>query len=331
LRKGHPDECVGEEDDLARVSVIIPAYNQAGYLREAIESAVNQEIDDLEIVLVDDASEDDTHEVASSYAESVLHLRNDVNRGVSNSRNRGIAVSTGEYLVFLDADDVLLEDKLRSQSQYLDEHPDVGVVYCDCLLCDSTGSSLATRFSEVRPPRSGSVFEPLCRGNFLPIHAAMVRRRCLDSVGDFQEAFQPNEDWHLWLRLAGVTRFHYDERVLCKYRLHMGNVSHNRFAMSRANALVRLWLVQSPLFPQLSTRTQHYCYLSCGVSLAKTGDLPRARQMLRKAVHLRPFYIPGHALWALSLAGQDLFTLLENAVKRTWLRVTGRARIPLPQ
>lgn len=316
---------------MPKVSVIIPAYNCAAYLAEAIESVLTQSLSDYEIVVIDDASPDDTAEVAASFGNKILYLHNDLNRGVSFSRNRGIAASTGEYLVFLDADDLLLRDKLGSQARFLDTHPEFGVVYCDTMLCDATGQGLGIRFSEFRSPHSGNVLGAMCWNNFVPIHAAMVRRRCLDTVGRFEETYQPNEDWHLWLRLAGLTLFHYEGRVLCKYRVHQENVTRDRYAMSRANARVRLWLIHSPLFLRISQRAQQYCCLSCGVSLAKTGNMTQARQTLRQAIRLGQLYLPGYALWLLSLTGSGTFTLVETAVKAFWLRSTGRGRFPLPQ
>lgn len=316
---------------MPKVSVIIPAYNCAAYLAQAIESVLTQSLSDYEIIVIDDASPDDTAEVAVSFANKILYLCNDFNRGVSFSRNRGIAASTGEHLVFLDADDVLLRDKLASQVRFLDTHPEFGVVYCDTMFCDATEQGLGMRFSEFRSPHSGNVLEAMCWNNFFPIHAAMVRRRCLDAVGCFEETYQPNEDWHLWLRLAGLTLFHYDDRVLCKYRIHQSNVTRNRHAMSWANARVRLWLIHSPLFLRISQRAQQYCCLSCGVSLAKTGNMTQARQTLRQAIRLGPFYLPSYVLWLLSLTGLGSFARIETAVKTFWLKVTGSDRFPLPQ
>jgi glycosyltransferase involved in cell wall biosynthesis len=316
---------------MPKVSVIIPTYNCAPYLLQAIESVLAQSLDDHEIIVIDDASPDDTPEIAAGFADRIRYLRNDRNHGVSFSRNRGISVSTGEYLVFLDADDVLLKDKLASQVRFLDAHPQFGVAYSDTVFYSEEGQDLGMRFSEVRSPHSGNVLEAMCRDNFLPVHAAMVRRCCLDAAGCFEEDYQPNEDWHLWLRLAGLTPFHYEDRVLCRYRVHHSSVTFNRYAMSRANARVRLWLIQSPLFPRLSQPTRWYCYLSCGISLAKIGDVTQGRQMLAQAIRLAPLHLPSYALWLLSLTGSGLFTRVETAIKALWLQVTGCARFPLPQ
>lgn len=316
---------------MTKVSVIIPAYNYAAYLAQAIESMLAQSLNDYEIIVIDDASSDDTPKVVASFGDRIRYFRNDVNGGLSFSRNRGISVSTGEYLVFLDADDVLLKDKLESQVQFLDTHSEFGVAYSDTVFCDVAGEDLGMRFSGVRSPHSGDVLEAVCRNNLFPIHAAMVRRRCLDVVGRFEEYYHPAQDWHLWLRLAGITRFHYENRVLCKYRVHRHNMTHNRYAMSRANARVRLWLIQSPLFHRLSKPAQRYCCLSCGVSLAKMGDVTQGRELLGQAIRLGPWSLPSYALWLLSLTGSSTFTQVETAIKMVWLRVTGRDQSPLPQ
>jgi glycosyltransferase involved in cell wall biosynthesis len=312
------------------VSVIIPAYNYAEYLVEAIESVLAQSLRDCEIIVVDDASTDDTPEVAAYFGDRIRYTRNEVNRGLGLSRNRGLSLATGEYVAFLDADDLLLKDKLSLQVRFLDEHPEFGVAYCDTEFCSASASGTGLRFSRFCAPHSGDVLDAMSRNNFFPPVAALVRRRCLDLVGYFDDHYHPVQDWHLWIRLAQITPFRYQDRVLCRYRVHRRNVTHNRLAMSRANVRLRQWLIQSPVFSQLSPSTQGYCRLSCGVSLIKTGDLAQGRRLLLDAMRLGPVAAPASALWFLSLFGQSTFTRVETAIKNVYLRATGRHRSPLP-
>ena len=115
---------------MPKVSVIIPAYNAARYLPEAIDSVLTQTYQDCEIILVDDGSTDDTAEVVSRYGTRVTYVQQS-NQGVGAARNTGIDLARGDYLVFQDADDVLLPGKLEVQASFLDQHPDVDAVFSD--------------------------------------------------------------------------------------------------------------------------------------------------------------------------------------------------------
>ena len=113
---------------MPRVSVVIPTYNRAGYVSEAVKSVLNQTFHDFEVIVVDDGSTDNTPDVIDSFKDTRIRYLYQENRGVSAAMNTGILASTAEYIAILDSDDVLVEEALQKSVAFLDEHPEVG--YC---------------------------------------------------------------------------------------------------------------------------------------------------------------------------------------------------------
>src|SRR5712672_3063531 len=126
---------------MPKVSIIIPAYNQARFLGVAIESALRQTFSDLEVIVIDDGSTDQTRQVAAGFGDRIRYIHQD-NTGLPGARNRGIRESSGEYLCFLDSDDFYHPDKLQRQVELLDADPEIGFVYCDIVTTDEAGQPL---------------------------------------------------------------------------------------------------------------------------------------------------------------------------------------------
>jgi glycosyltransferase involved in cell wall biosynthesis len=181
------------------LSVVIPAYNSASYLPTAIASVRAQERGDLEIVVVDDGSTDQTMAVLETLAGDDLRVFKQANSGPSAARNRGIRESRGEWIAFLDADCYWLPGKLEAQLSASGSNPEpVGLSYTGSLLVDEEGQTLA-----VRPAiPGGCLIEDLVWGNLISTSSAMTRRAALLAVGMFDETLRIGEDWDLWLRLA---------------------------------------------------------------------------------------------------------------------------------
>lgn len=131
------------ENYVPRVSVIIPCYNTARYVKETIESVLNQTRQDFEIIVVDDGSTDDSHNVIASINDQRIRYHYQPNQGLAAARNTGLALATGEFVAFLDADDFFLPEKLARQIAALDSQPEVGLVAGGHLYVDEFGNSLA--------------------------------------------------------------------------------------------------------------------------------------------------------------------------------------------
>lgn len=210
--------------DQPLVSVVIPAYNVARYVSEAVDSALAQTYQNIEIIVVDDGSKDDIKKVLEPYIEKKLvRYIYQENQGLSAARNTGIRNSCGEFVALLDSDDIFLPEKIEKQVGYLIAHPECGVSY-----------SSVWHFQEDHPGQllmlkedyySGTeVFPQLLRRNFIIPLSVVFRKSELDRVGLFDESRRRTEDWEYWLRLSyhGVQFCHLAE-PLGKCRLHLGS------------------------------------------------------------------------------------------------------------
>lgn len=202
-----PDGKVGDDCELDRdpiVSIIIPVYNDEAHVARAVESALNQTMKEVEVVVVDDGSTDNTPEVLHRYAGRIFAIRQG-NGGPAAARNTGIAASRGEYLCFLDSDDSISPRKAEIQAALLDTHPEAGLCYGAYQEIDSRDGRLisVSRTSHTILDRTSGSFPP----SFL-IPAAMFRRAWLDKVGGFDEGLRRVEDFDLEYRLwAAGCRF----------------------------------------------------------------------------------------------------------------------------
>jgi len=183
---------------MSKVSVIIPTYNRAHVLREAIDSVLTQRYSDLELLVVDDGSTDHTKEVVSSYASKLTYIYQE-HKGVSAARNRGIKHAKGDYLSFLDSDDLWLPDKLSLQMKFMRDHPEIHICYTEEIWIRR-----GVRVNPMKKHRkySGMIFEhclPLC---IVSPSSVLIARSLLEKVGVFDEEFEVCEDYDLWLRIS---------------------------------------------------------------------------------------------------------------------------------
>ena len=207
------------------VSVIIPTYNRAQILRETLDSVLAQSYPAIEIVVVDDGSTDDTAAVVAQYAGRARHIRQR-NQGVEMARNKGIRVSTGDYLTFLDDDDLMLPSKIERQVEVLNSRPEVGLVHCRYHYVDEDGNHMETTG---RLPE-GDVRKPLLWGCFPWSGGPLIRRECFDHIGE-QEHRDWYGDWGMWLRiaLAGYPFACVQEPLGC-YRIVRGSMVDEKVA-----------------------------------------------------------------------------------------------------
>lgn len=236
------------------VSVVIPCYNQGRYLRYAVESALGQTHGEVEVVIVNDGSSDDTHEVATRYAGNprVRYVRQE-NRGLCPARVSGVAASAGEYINFLDSDDILAPDKIEKQLRVIESDPRLAFVYCDIRYIDEAGAEVPEKNSGSiagsRNQLSGDIFTSLFAGGYFPPHTPLVRRSAYEAVGGFDPALGGCGDWDLWLRLAarGFHAYYLDEK-LALYRVHPAGMSRDTSGMQEDEVRVIAKLVRE--FPQ---------------------------------------------------------------------------------
>ncbi len=186
---------------MPRVSVVIPTYNCAHYLAQAVDSALAQTYTDREVIVVDDGSTDATAEVAGRFGSEITYIRQP-NRGLPAARNRAITASTGDLIALLDSDDWWEPEKLARQVERLDRDPETALVYTDLRVIYDNGAVLPSFLASRPLAGDGYVFTRLTESSFILPSTVLFRRSCLDEVGLFDESMRSHEDLELWLRLS---------------------------------------------------------------------------------------------------------------------------------
>jgi len=213
------------------VSVIMPCFNAGRFVADSVNAVLAQSLDDLELIVVDDASTDNSVELLSELAgkdtrvKLILHERN---LGASRSRNDGLQLANGPYIAFCDADDIWKPEKLHIQITALQANPLYDITYCDSEIIDEIGSPTGCLFSDRFPvPRnpSGNLFTELCKRNFINMQTVLMRSNGAASRMLFDENIKWVEDWWLWITLSRKSLYLYDPRALALYRVHSQSTS----------------------------------------------------------------------------------------------------------
>lgn len=226
------------------VSVIVPCYKQAFYLNEALACVQAQTFQDWECIIVNDGSPDNTSDVAHEWEnkDSRFCYIEKSNGGISSARNRGVNEAKGDYIQFLDADDLIESKKLEWQVSFLGRYPNVGIVYSDqryfttevpqqrrFTLFDPDEPWVESRWLDSRP-----FLEKLLECNMMAVNSPLVRRAVLQHVGLFDDRLRTMEDWHYWLRCAAKGNGFYfapATNTLALVRIHSASASHNHELM----------------------------------------------------------------------------------------------------
>jgi len=214
-----------------RVSVVIPTYNHARFVEEAVDSVLSQTSPPAETIVVDDGSTDDTARRLETFVGRIEVIRQ-ANAGVSAARNHGAAHATGDVLAFLDADDAWVPTKLERQLAHMEADEGLGLVHCGITEVDVAGRSLRDRLDG----QEGWVADAMLRfeGSGVILgggSSALMRRGAFDTVGGYDEAMSTSADWDLLRRIARRWRVGFVAEPLVRYRLHGGNMHHNVAAM----------------------------------------------------------------------------------------------------
>jgi glycosyltransferase involved in cell wall biosynthesis len=206
-----------------KVSVIIPAFNSEKYIAEAIESVLAQTYRGYEIIVVDDGSTDNTLQLLKQY-DSRVKVLTKPNGGPASARNLAIKNSNGEYLAFLDSDDLWMKEKLEEQLAFLEKHPEVGLTFGEMLIFEEKGGKriIQSKVGYTRDP----TFRQLLFGNYIPNSTVVIRRKCVDKVGLLNESKEliAVEDHEYWMRIARSFPLAGIPNPLAYYRIRNGNI-----------------------------------------------------------------------------------------------------------
>ncbi len=205
-----------------KVSVIIPTYNRQKFIGAAIQSVLDQTFQDFELIVIDDGSTDQTVDVIRAFSSDKIRYFYQSNRGRSNSRNHALNLAQGQYIAFLDSDDLYLSGKLELQVGYMDAHPEFGMIYTAAYCIDGDGVLLNSVYEAVV---SGWIYKEIAF--FVPVTitlpTVMVRREIFDKVGGFDEAMERFEDTDMWRRISRRYQIGALHERTCHLRTHLDN------------------------------------------------------------------------------------------------------------
>ena len=230
------------------ISIIIITHNRAGFISEAIESALGQSFSDWELIVIDDASEDDTREIVEEYIvrdSRIKYFRNDGHLRISKSRNKALGSARGEYVAVLDSDDVWSDrDKLKKQYGFLEGNKDYVLIGGGVIVIDEYGKETRRYFNRESDEniRGKILFQ-----NQFAHSSVMFRREAALKAGGYDENLNIGEDYDLWLKLGTLGKMANIKEHLLKYRVHGGNVTLKRVEALKNNiAIIRKYKDRYP-------------------------------------------------------------------------------------
>lgn len=288
------------------ITVVIPAYNAGKYLAATLESVLGEGTPQVQVIVVDDASQDDTAAIAARYApRGVEYVKLDRNSGgPARPRNEGIRAARAPFVAIFDSDDLMLPGRLSLPLQVMTARPDVGLVFTD-----------AVRFQDGTRPEQGSAFlreytgfaalpktdlgdpcfvlepphgyEGLCFENFIPTSSVTLRRSLLEQVGAFDDALPNGDDFDLWLRLARARPIGVINRITVHYRERATGISARGALLSEARIAVLRRHLKLEQTPRIARQLHYQIALNRyaqGYYHQKRGELTQARGYYRQSL-----------------------------------------------
>jgi len=219
-----------------KISVITPAYNAGKFIAEAIESILNQSFRDFEFIIIDDCSKDNTAKIIMDYQKKdhrIKYYKNSKNLGIAGNRNKGISLATGKYVVWQDADDISLPDRLKRQYEFMENHPEVGICGGYLQFFDENGDKgirkYATQDAELR--KNIFRFSPVAQP------AAIIRRECFKKIGEYDLQWPPAEDLDMSFRVGSKYQFANIPKVIIQYREHQNSATFKKLRTTETNTI----------------------------------------------------------------------------------------------
>lgn len=285
--------------DRPRVSVIVPTYNSGAFVGQAVASVCHQTYSDFELIVIDDGSTDDTQRALEPYRDRVRYFYQP-NMGESSARNRGIQEACGDYIAFLDADDLWLPGKLAQQVVLMDQNPEAVLIYSPCFWINAAGERIFHHGSNIVGegiPGLADVFPQLALGDLMASPSCvMVRRAYLAQGRGFDPTIRHGEDWDLWLRLSlqGPVLF-VSEPLVC-YRIHhpkrrLAIESDPEYVQQNVQIIDSAFAAASLLRPQwdhLRDQALGALFLRSAMYNVELGNLRIAAEQLACAVEADP-------------------------------------------
>ncbi|MCF6150425.1 MAG: glycosyltransferase [Candidatus Kuenenia sp.] len=283
-------------DKTPLVSIIMPTYNCAGYLPEAINSVLAQTYDAHELIVIDDGSTDNTKSVLAPYMEKIQYIDLGRNEGLPIARNTGIHAARGEYFAFLDADDIWMPEKLEVTMEQFLKNPDVGMVYSKHINIDSKSQFREGKIRGKLP--SGNIFLQLFfEQNFVICSSVVVRKDVFHATGLFDFDLVNCQDWDMWLRITFYYKVIGINTPLVKYRHSSKSLSKNRNNVLKYQQVVidKIYTMfkdkENGISEKIYKKRLAAHYAKIGRHYMRIGDKTTAKENFRLSLKMDPINI----------------------------------------
>ena len=268
------------------VSVIMNCFNCADYLKESIDSVYNQTYKNWEIIFWDNASTDQSAKVAKSYDRKLRYFKGEEFLPLGAARNKAIEQASGEYIAFLDCDDIWLPEKLEKQIPIFNNDPKIGLVFSDAVSFNRKG--IVFQLYNRKKPPTGYIFRQLLKHSFLCLPTVVIKKKALSGLSEwFDNRFNYIEETDLFLRIAHNWKSAYVNQVLAKYRMHRKSwtFNHKYFSADEGEALIKKFLNLYPDFSKKYNAELKIMKSQVGCEkfflCLKNGEKKKARQYLK--------------------------------------------------
>lgn len=302
------------KEKLSKVTILMPAYNAEKYVADAIESVLQQSFVDFKLLIINDGSTDQTHNIIRSFSDKRIQLINQSHRGIASALNRGLANAESRYIARFDADDICLPERLRRQVDFLDQHPDHIVVGCDAEYISENAEHLF--YFKCIGHSHEQILEKIY--SYCPfIHSSvMYRKEPVIKAGGYSVHAHNFEDYFLWIQLLKSGKFHNLPLQLIKVRFNPASVTiderwRGRYFRKMKRKIIRKGNISekegSYLFDIIKSQDiknikESSYYALCGKKFLLENQLPKkARLLFSKAISSYPYRLDNYALYILSL------------------------------
>lgn len=298
-----------------KVSIIIPAFNASKYIKHTLDSCLDQTYDNIEIIVVDDGSTDDTKNIVKSYSDNRIKYFYKENGGSATARNFGLNNSRGKYIIFLDSDDLILPNRISIHIEYLKNKNKI-ISYSDFRYIKNDNNE--ERYTHKFKFYNGNVLDKIVFKNFIPTNCATFPRSVLNNVGMLNENIRNCEDTEYLLRslLAGY-EVNYLDNTLSLYRLHPSSKSKNKIK-NYSNFIKILRMFENKIDKKLLNKAIAYNECNIGRYLIKSGETKKGICYIKKSIkHLPPNMHLGIIFIFLSkVFGNKIINTYSNSINR---------------
>lgn len=285
------------------ISVIMPSYNHEKFILKAIESVLKQTCDDFELVIIDDASEDNSSKIIQSFDKNNIKIRSffhEKNRGIAKTVNECIEKAKGKYISFFSSDDVWIKEKLEKQIEILKKDEDL-LVWSEGAIIDAQGNFTGELFTQMHSAlnrkKSGNIFEELLKNNYICGQSLICKRENLKNI-KFDENLKYLNDYKFYVDLAKEYKFCFIPEPLTMYRIHGKNsIFSDKIEWKKDDIRIRSYFLQK-YGDEISSKIKNRILLNISKSYSYIGEREKAKQSVYRAIKYNPFY------WA------NLFTLI---------------------